>query len=220
MRFPQFSIVLNFLTAFSKDVWVYLAGAYVFVSMCFFFLGRISPSQWENPYPCVEDAEHLENQFTFQNSMWFAIGALLQQVNHPPWGSQRPNKIYEYISRDRKSNQKQRQYVWPALFGGSSHWSWSHHTPPIWQLVWPSKSRILLSKASKHCANVPNPRTDAPLNLEPSHGAAHWHSSKYALCTHLLRITRWWLPHFLDLPESRAGNVWIYDTTRASADKW
>lgn len=48
--------------------------------MCFFFLGRIAPSQWENPYPCIEDPVYLENQFTFQNSMWFAIGALLQQV--------------------------------------------------------------------------------------------------------------------------------------------
>lgn len=69
----------SFMSPFSQDVWLYLAGAYVFVSMCFFFLGRISPSQWENPYPCVEDPAYLENQFTFQNSMWFAVGALLQQ---------------------------------------------------------------------------------------------------------------------------------------------
>lgn len=69
----------SFMTPFAKEVWVYLALTYLFVSVCFFVLGRISTSQWENPYPCVEEPAFLENQFTMQNSMWFAIGALLQQ---------------------------------------------------------------------------------------------------------------------------------------------
>lgn len=64
---------------FGREVWWLLVITYLFVSMFFFFLGRISPSQWENPYPCVDKPSHLENQFTFQNSLWFAAGALLQQ---------------------------------------------------------------------------------------------------------------------------------------------
>lgn len=56
-----------------------LAGACLAVSMTLFFLGRICPAEWDNPYPCIEEPTELENQFSFQNSMWFAIGALLQQ---------------------------------------------------------------------------------------------------------------------------------------------
>lgn len=66
---------------FSKEVWVFLGLSYAAVSLCFFCLGRICRSQWENPYPCIEEPTCLENQFSMQNSMWFAIGALLQQGN-------------------------------------------------------------------------------------------------------------------------------------------
>lgn len=67
------------MSPFSSSVWIYLGAAYITVSLCFFCLGRISPSQWENRYPCVEEPTFLENQFTLNNSAWFAIGALLQQ---------------------------------------------------------------------------------------------------------------------------------------------
>lgn len=67
------------MSPFSMDVWMSLAGACLAVSMTLFFLGRICPAEWDNPYPCIEEPTELENQFSFQNSMWFAIGALLQQ---------------------------------------------------------------------------------------------------------------------------------------------
>lgn len=67
------------MSPFSTEVWIYLGAAYVGVSLCLFILGRLSPSEWDNPYPCVEEPTHLENQFSFRNSMWFTIGALLQQ---------------------------------------------------------------------------------------------------------------------------------------------
>lgn len=69
----------SFMSPFSTEVWIYLGAAYMAVSCCLFFLGRISPAEWDNPYPCISEPTHLENQFSFQNSMWFAIGALLQQ---------------------------------------------------------------------------------------------------------------------------------------------
>lgn len=36
----------SFLSPFSIGVWVYLAVAYVTVSLCLFILGRLSPSEW------------------------------------------------------------------------------------------------------------------------------------------------------------------------------
>lgn len=69
----------SFMSPFSNEVWIYLGGAYLGVSFCLFLLGRISPSEWDNPYPCIEEPTVLENQFSFSNALWFTIGALLQQ---------------------------------------------------------------------------------------------------------------------------------------------
>lgn len=69
----------SFMSPFSTEVWMYLGAAYLGVSLCLFILGRISPSEWDNPYPCIEEPTELENQFSFRNSLWFTIGALLQQ---------------------------------------------------------------------------------------------------------------------------------------------
>ncbi|XP_060649069.1 glutamate receptor ionotropic, kainate 2 [Drosophila nasuta] len=71
--------LFSFMDPFSKEVWLYLGIAYLGVSLCLFVLGRLSPSEWDNPYPCIEEPEELENQFTINNSMWFTTGALLQQ---------------------------------------------------------------------------------------------------------------------------------------------
>lgn len=67
------------MAPFANSVWIILGITYVMISIVFFCLGRISPSQWENPFPCLEDPPYLLNQFSFQNSLWFAAGALLQQ---------------------------------------------------------------------------------------------------------------------------------------------
>lgn len=69
----------SFMSPFSMEVWMYLGGAYVGVSLVLFVLGRISPLEWDNPYPCIEDPTELENQFSLRNALWFTIGALLQQ---------------------------------------------------------------------------------------------------------------------------------------------
>ncbi|KAM7360463.1 glutamate receptor IID [Cochliomyia hominivorax] len=69
----------SFMDPFSKQVWKYLGIAYLGVSICFFILGRLSPTEWDNPYPCIEEPEELENQFTINNSLWFTTGAFLQQ---------------------------------------------------------------------------------------------------------------------------------------------
>ncbi|XP_018367721.1 PREDICTED: glutamate receptor ionotropic, kainate 2-like [Trachymyrmex cornetzi] len=71
--------LFSFLSPFSNDVWIYLIGAYVIVSLLLYIIGRICPAEWSNPYPCIEEPEELENQFSFKNAFWFAIGAIMQQ---------------------------------------------------------------------------------------------------------------------------------------------
>ncbi|XP_055684018.1 glutamate receptor ionotropic, kainate 2 isoform X2 [Lutzomyia longipalpis] len=71
--------LFSFMSPFSTEVWLYLGFGYLGVSITLFILGRISPGEWDNPYPCVQEPEFLETQFTFRNAMWFTIGALLQQ---------------------------------------------------------------------------------------------------------------------------------------------
>lgn len=71
--------LFSFMSPFSSDVWLAVAAALFLISLSLFVIGRLSPSEWDNPYPCIEEPEELENQFSFQNSVWFSIGALLQQ---------------------------------------------------------------------------------------------------------------------------------------------
>ncbi|XP_015429531.1 PREDICTED: glutamate receptor ionotropic, kainate 2-like [Dufourea novaeangliae] len=71
--------LFSFLSPFSAGVWWYLIGAYISVSLMIFVIGRMCPAEWNNPYPCIEEPEELENQFTFKNSLWFTIGSIMQQ---------------------------------------------------------------------------------------------------------------------------------------------
>ncbi len=43
--------------------------------MCF----RLTPYEWENPHPCVEEPEELENVLTLHNCFWHNWGSLMQQ---------------------------------------------------------------------------------------------------------------------------------------------
>ncbi|KAJ8970837.1 hypothetical protein NQ317_000711 [Molorchus minor] len=75
--------LFSFLSPLSLDVWIYMATAYLGVSVLLFILARIfegsPPYEWQNPHPCNPNPDHLENQFTLFNCMWFAIGSLMQQ---------------------------------------------------------------------------------------------------------------------------------------------
>ncbi|KAH8292071.1 hypothetical protein KR054_004432 [Drosophila jambulina] len=71
--------LFTFMDPFSEEVWWFLGASFLGVALSFFILGRLSPSEWDNPYPCIEEPEELENQFTIGNSIWFTTGALLQQ---------------------------------------------------------------------------------------------------------------------------------------------
>ncbi|KAM8707037.1 hypothetical protein ACLKA7_011186 [Drosophila subpalustris] len=71
--------LFSFMSPFSGEVWLWLGLGYMGVSISMFVLGRMSPAEWDNPYPCIEEPTELENQFSFANCLWFSIGALLQQ---------------------------------------------------------------------------------------------------------------------------------------------
>ncbi|KAJ4452356.1 hypothetical protein ANN_03889, partial [Periplaneta americana] len=71
--------LFSFMSPFSLDVWVCMFSVYVGVSILLWIMGRLCPYEWNNPYPCIEEPDELENQFTLRNSMWFTIGSLMQQ---------------------------------------------------------------------------------------------------------------------------------------------
>ncbi|CAH1402280.1 unnamed protein product [Nezara viridula] len=71
--------LFSFLSPFSNDVWGCMLGAYFGVSLLLFVMARLSPYEWTNPYPCIEEPEHLENQFSLLNSLWFTLGSVMQQ---------------------------------------------------------------------------------------------------------------------------------------------
>lgn len=56
------------------DVWIYMATAYLGVSVLLFILARFTPYEWSSGHP-----DKVETQFTLMNCMWFAIGSLMQQ---------------------------------------------------------------------------------------------------------------------------------------------
>ncbi|KAJ1531866.1 hypothetical protein ONE63_000515 [Megalurothrips usitatus] len=76
---PEQPNLFSFLEPLSPEVWVYMASAFIGVSLVLFFLARVSPFEWDNPHPCNPEPEELENTFTLINSMWFAMGSFLQQ---------------------------------------------------------------------------------------------------------------------------------------------
>ncbi|KAL1492274.1 hypothetical protein ABEB36_012749 [Hypothenemus hampei] len=76
---PMPPSLFMFLSPFSTGVWLMLGVAYILVSIAIFIMGRLSPSEWNNPFPCLEDPDYFVNQFTIKNSLWFTIGGLLQQ---------------------------------------------------------------------------------------------------------------------------------------------
>ncbi|XP_055382987.1 glutamate receptor ionotropic, kainate 2 [Condylostylus longicornis] len=67
--------LFSFLSPLSLDVWIYMATAYLGVSVLLFILARFTPYEW----PAYSNGEKVESQFTLLNCMWFAIGSLMQQ---------------------------------------------------------------------------------------------------------------------------------------------
>ncbi|KAK9873338.1 hypothetical protein WA026_022143 [Henosepilachna vigintioctopunctata] len=68
-----------FLDPFSTDVWVYTATLYLTVTIVLYFVFRLSPDEWENPHPCDENPEELENIWDIKNCLWLTLGSIMAQ---------------------------------------------------------------------------------------------------------------------------------------------
>ncbi|CAL8109951.1 unnamed protein product [Orchesella dallaii] len=71
--------LFSFLEPFNPEVWIYMATAYLGVSLVLFILARITPVQWQNPHPCKDDPDELENDLGVTNALWHNWGSLMQQ---------------------------------------------------------------------------------------------------------------------------------------------
>jgi hypothetical protein len=69
--------VFSFMNPLSSEVWMCVICAYVGVSIVLFLVSRFSPYEWR-----VEDTlagTKVCNDFSFGNSLWFSLGAFMQQ---------------------------------------------------------------------------------------------------------------------------------------------
>lgn len=69
--------LFSFLKPFSNEVWLYLASAYLGISLLLWILSRISPYEWTSAQSCDPEPLELVNQFSIGNSLWFTIVRIL-----------------------------------------------------------------------------------------------------------------------------------------------
>lgn len=66
--------VFSFLDPLSYEIWMCILFAFIGVSVVLFLVSRFSPNEWH-----VEDESNITNDFTISNSLWFSLGAFMQQ---------------------------------------------------------------------------------------------------------------------------------------------
>ncbi|GLV33707.1 Glutamate receptor IB [Carabus blaptoides fortunei] len=80
--------VFSFLNPLSKEIWVCVIFSYIGVSIVLFTVSRFSPYEWrllhlsgEHRDPGGQNGAHgsMANDFSILNSLWFALGAFMQQ---------------------------------------------------------------------------------------------------------------------------------------------
>ncbi len=71
--------LFSFLSPFQNIVWICVLCAYISVSTILFIVGRLTPYEWDDPHPCRQEDNVLENNFSLINSFSFTIGTMMQQ---------------------------------------------------------------------------------------------------------------------------------------------
>ncbi|XP_075156880.1 glutamate receptor ionotropic, kainate 2-like [Haematobia irritans] len=66
-----------FLEPFTNDVWIYVMISIFIIAFLFLFMARISSSEWQNPHPCNNDPDVLENTWDISNSFWLTMGSIM-----------------------------------------------------------------------------------------------------------------------------------------------
>ncbi|XP_078322835.1 glutamate receptor-like [Crassostrea virginica] len=65
--------IFSFMDPLSSEIWMCILFAYVGVSVVLFLVSRFSPSEWK------VDEKNISNDFTISNSLWYSLGAFMQQ---------------------------------------------------------------------------------------------------------------------------------------------
>ncbi|XP_059169171.1 glutamate receptor-like isoform X2 [Physella acuta] len=66
--------VFSFMAPLSQEIWLCTIFAFIGVSVVLFLVSRFSSEEWQ-----VDADSKLENDFTIGNSLWFSLGAFMQQ---------------------------------------------------------------------------------------------------------------------------------------------
>ncbi|KAL4230944.1 Glutamate receptor 2 [Mactra antiquata] len=66
--------VFSFMDPLSYEIWMCILFAYIGVSVVLFLVSRFSPTEWH-----VEEGTSISNDFTISNSLWYSLGAFMQQ---------------------------------------------------------------------------------------------------------------------------------------------
>ncbi|KAH9404219.1 Glutamate receptor 2, partial [Tyrophagus putrescentiae] len=69
--------IFSFMDPLSSEIWMCIILSYVGVSVVLFIVSRFSPYEWR--YEDTVYGPHVSNDFSLYNSMWFSLGALMQQ---------------------------------------------------------------------------------------------------------------------------------------------
>ena len=70
--------VFSFMDPLHYYIWLCIVLSYLGVSLVMFVVGRISPAEWQIGDDAGEGPE-VSTDFTLRNSLWFALGAFMQQ---------------------------------------------------------------------------------------------------------------------------------------------
>lgn len=66
--------VFSFMDPLSYEIWMCILFAYIGVSVVLFLVSRFSPTEWH-----IEEGKNITNDFTISNSLWYSLGAFMQQ---------------------------------------------------------------------------------------------------------------------------------------------
>lgn len=69
--------VFSFMDPLSMDIWTCIVFSYLGVSLSLFLVGRISP--YEAQVEDGDDGQVVSTNFNLLNSLWFSLGAFMQQ---------------------------------------------------------------------------------------------------------------------------------------------
>ncbi|KAK3781138.1 hypothetical protein RRG08_020080 [Elysia crispata] len=72
---PSGKHFFSFMEPLSYEIWMCIVFAYIGVSVVLFLVSRFSPNEWH-----ISEPEHyIANDFSISNSLWFSLGAFMQQ---------------------------------------------------------------------------------------------------------------------------------------------